>query len=231
MIAIGLLLTGLLFLRLAPKPLTLLPSYRFDELGFVLIRQLGLDTAHGLKSKLVHLADSADRIEAFRKGATDILLSTPDVALTLAAGGEDVRLIYAYSQWPVTVGDNPNLILNVIIVRRAALDSQSDTYRRLVQAWDSMCAAYEADPARCRTLLADYRGRPVADLAAEAHAFRFLSLADNLRLFSADGGADSVGEILRSVYTLMRSGNPDLPELDPTTLCDPSIIQKARPQT
>lgn len=316
-IAIGLLLlTGLLLLLFRRKSLRLRPSYRFDDLGFVLMKLLQLDAAHGLNLKLAHQTKPGDAIEPFRNGATDVLLSTPDIALQLAADGEDVCVIYAYSQWADAVGlaaradiqapidlrgrtvgagadpisqyllvtilknvgltmnevapvtmladdllgalasrrvdavvawgptlsaaaslpgmrllaasrDYPNLSLNVMVVRRTALEAHFDAYRRLVEAWDSVCAEYQADPARCQKLLADDQGRTAADLVAAAAACRFLSVSDNRDLLIADGGA-RMQELLQNAYALLRASYPAWPELDPTTLYDPTVVRKAQ---
>ena len=127
-----------------------------------------------------------------------------------------------------TSRDYPGLILNVVIVRRAALEANRDTFIALIRAWEAMRATCEADPTRCWNELAADQGRPAAALAAEAEGIRFLRLSDNRALFTATGGPGTAEAALQDTYTFLRANAPGFPDFDPTALYDPSIVLAAQ---
>ncbi|HEY9762242.1 MAG TPA: ABC transporter substrate-binding protein [Trichocoleus sp.] len=123
----------------------------------------------------------------------------------------------------------PNLILNVIAVRKSKLKTHKDAYVQLVEAWDQMRGVCEADPERCWSLLSTAQNRSAEAMKAEAEGIHFLRLEDNRHLFSPHGGAQSLEAQLQSTYEFLRSTNPNLPEFDPQSLYEPSVVEAAKP--
>lgn len=127
-----------------------------------------------------------------------------------------------------TSKDYPNLILNVLIVRQAALQAHPETYVHLIEAWNAMRQLCTADPTPCWKLLSLDQNRLVNDLIAEAKGIHFLNLKDNRLLFTAEGGSGTVKEQLQATYSFLQANQPKLPKFDPTFLYEPAIVLAAR---
>ncbi|MBD1910906.1 MULTISPECIES: ABC transporter substrate-binding protein [unclassified Leptolyngbya] len=128
-----------------------------------------------------------------------------------------------------TSRDFPNLILNVLVVRKSKLQANRDSYIQLVEAWDQMRATCETEADRCWQLLSAINNRPSEALKAEADGIRFLRLEDNHRLFAPQGGPNTVAAQLQATYDFLKSTNPNLSDFDPQSLYEPSIVEAARP--
>ena len=109
--------------------------------------------------------------------------------LTLAlAQDPEARLLY-------TAGENPGLISDVLIVREAVLKERPGQVAALLRAWDEALAAYRADEAQGRAIIAEAVGATPEELQTAFDGVAFYSLEENREQLTGDYAGKVVPEV------------------------------------
>jgi NitT/TauT family transport system substrate-binding protein len=95
------------------------------------------------------------------------------------AQSDKVKLLYS-------AGENPGLISDVFIVREEFLAEKPGQIVALLKTWEAALAAYNADPAEGRAIIAEAVGAKPEELATAFDGVKFYSLAENKAQFSGD---------------------------------------------
>ena len=125
-----------------------------------------------------------------------------------------------------TTRDFPNVIVNVLMVRKSALDADRDRFVNLLRAVDAATRRCQADMMPCLKILAETTGRSIERWRSDFRGLRLFDLDDNFKML--EGGSNSqLTERLHETYIFLSENRKDMPKFDVSRWIDTSIVTDA----
>lgn len=158
--------------------------------------------------------DAGRHAQAFRQGEVDALATFEPIRSRLLREGA----VELFNSTRI-----PGEIVDVLVVRRSALDLHRQHLADLVDAWFRGLEHLERDPANSRAIIARHTNLSRGDLQEALAGVKFPSLAENCRSLANHGRA--LHETTTRLAEQMRANNLLFGSVDLETLFDDQVVQ------